>query len=482
MGLDQVNNHPLSRKQPGMVPETQLQPMSPSQSYVSSFTAQQMQEYEARIKESTYSTDGPPAMQPSARCEESQGGTQPRSVETQPPSSPSTSQKHFAPKPETYIEGHHQMQISFIASTIIAANSECSDISFDAEKLDLPAKRQPRAVRLFRHTLLNVYRRLFSIVFIANAVALTIFLAKSTDILHVDIWNLATAASANIFVATAIRQDYVQNILYYMAWLTPQSAPLRVRRIVAKLYENGGVHSGCGIAGTLWFLALTIILSVQFAKDIFTSKAVLIVTCILQALLLLIVAFAYPTFRSKYHNIFEMSHRFAGWTVIILFWVELGVLADTVGHERHATAAYVLVRQSSFWFLILITIHAILPWLFLRRCRALHGNRHLPVPAAGVASLRHAPVSRSHAERRICDSLSRRGLDQVGSRTASALLLGQRHAQARRPGPLAHLQTRRHRHDGVWDRALSVHHRVADASHGVSHTVDWAAAGADVRF
>ncbi|KAF2441574.1 hypothetical protein P171DRAFT_365444 [Karstenula rhodostoma CBS 690.94] len=268
-----------------------------------------------------------------------------------------------APKSLSYLLEDQQTRTSipYSGSSLVTEHGDY------AEELELPAKRQPRIVRLFRHTLLNVYRRLFSTVFLANAVVLIVFTVKSSDIHHVNIWNLATAASANVFVGTAIRQDYVQNVLYFLAWLTPQSAPLRVRRVVAKLYENGGVHSGCGVAGTLWFLALTFILSVQFAEDIFTSQTVLIVTCILQALLLLIVVLAYPTFRTKYHNVFEVSHRFAGWTVIILFWVELGLLAHTVAQENHVTAAHVLVRQPSFWLLILITIHAILPWLFLRR-------------------------------------------------------------------------------------------------------------------
>ncbi|KAF2120039.1 hypothetical protein BDV96DRAFT_474204, partial [Lophiotrema nucula] len=256
-------------------------------------------------------------------------------------------------------------------------------------------KRQPRPIRLLRHTLWNVYRRLFSFVFAANAVALIVFLCKSSDILHIDVWNLATAASANIFVATAIRQDYVQGLLYHSAWLVPQSAPLRVRRIIAKIYENGGVHSGCGVAGTLWFLALTIILSVQFARGVFSSKAVLGLTCILQALLLLIVVLAYPALRAKYHNHFEVTHRFAGWTVIILFWIELGLLANAMAQMDHTTAGLVLVKQASFWFLVLITIHAILPWLNLRRWEFRAENlsnhavrlhfRHSVGPYTGIA-------------------------------------------------------------------------------------------------
>ncbi|ORY08981.1 hypothetical protein BCR34DRAFT_468011, partial [Clohesyomyces aquaticus] len=222
-------------------------------------------------------------------------------------------------------------------------------------------------IRILRHTIWDVYRRLFSLVLITNVMALVVLFCRSGDILQLDTWNLATAVSANIFVATAIRQDKVQIIMYRLAWLVPHSAPLRLRRIIAKVYENGGVHSGCSVAGTMWFLALTVVVSVHFTQRILTSRCVLVLTCILQGLLLLIVALAHPTFRARYHNYFEISHRFAGWTVIALFWVELGLLANTTAQKAHVTVGYVFARQPSFWFLVLMTLHAIMPWLFLRR-------------------------------------------------------------------------------------------------------------------
>jgi hypothetical protein len=90
----------------------------------------------------------------------------------------------------------------------------------DLKSTKLPNKRQSRAIRSIRHTLWNVYRRLFSIVFTANAIALIIYLARAPSVIEIDIWNLATAASANIFVATTIRQDYVQGIIYQTTKIT----------------------------------------------------------------------------------------------------------------------------------------------------------------------------------------------------------------------------------------------------------------------
>jgi hypothetical protein len=117
----------------------------------------------------------------------------------------------------------------------------------------------------------------------------------------------------------------------------------------------------------MWFIALTVVLTVQFAKGLFTSRAVLILTYLLQALLLMILVLAYPALRFKFHNHFEMTHRFAGWMVIILFWIELGLLADISVEREHMSAALVLAKQPSFWFLVVITVHTIVPWLNLRR-------------------------------------------------------------------------------------------------------------------
>jgi hypothetical protein len=77
----------------------------------------------------------------------------------------------------------------------------------------LSGKRHSRFLRHARHTVFNVYRRLFSIVFLLNVVDVGILFGRyrasvSSAALLAD---LATAAAANIMVALWIRQDYVIN-------------------------------------------------------------------------------------------------------------------------------------------------------------------------------------------------------------------------------------------------------------------------------
>jgi hypothetical protein len=79
----------------------------------------------------------------------------------------------------------------------------------------LPAKHHIRIVRHARHTFLNVYRRLFSLVFLFNLIGLWVCAAKYKTYSQAG-WlaNLANAASANVMVALLIRQDYIVNMLF----------------------------------------------------------------------------------------------------------------------------------------------------------------------------------------------------------------------------------------------------------------------------
>ena len=239
--------------------------------------------------------------------------------------------------------------------------------NWTVETINVPAKRQSKIVRDIRHTYLNVYRRLFSIVFIANMIGLIVFLAANRKATRFSLSDMATAASSNICVAILIRQDYIVNFLFRIFWRVPHSAPLRLRRMVARVYENGGVHSGSAVAGTIWFILLTIAVTVDFVQDVLRSIPILTLTYVLVSLLIVIVILAYPRFRFFSHNAFEYTHRFAGWTAVGLFWAEIMLLANKMRESTGQPMGQVLIHLPTFWILIIITFHIILPWLRLRK-------------------------------------------------------------------------------------------------------------------
>jgi hypothetical protein len=247
----------------------------------------------------------------------------------------------------------------------LSASTFASDVTLYS--LNIPEKRQARPIRNMRHTSFNVYRRLFSIVFIVNMIAFIVILAKMRTISQLSLSDLATAASANFTVTILIRQDYIVNFLFRTCWLVPHSAPLRIRRMLAKVYENGGIHSGSAVAGTVWFILLTVVITIQFVQRALRSIPILTLTYVLITILCAIILFAYPRFRFVSHNTFEYSHRFAGWTAIAVFWAELALLTSHFSKATAQSYSHTLIRLPTFWFLVVITFHLVLPWIRLRK-------------------------------------------------------------------------------------------------------------------
>lgn len=237
----------------------------------------------------------------------------------------------------------------------------------------LPYKRERKIWRRLRHNLLSVYQRLFSIVFIGNMIAFVVELVlhKDSKPFGPPLGNVATAAAANILGAILIRQENVINGLYTIFCWTPHWMPLRIRRAVAKLYHFGGVHSGCAISATVWFLLYSALVTQQQAEGDFDQPAVIAITYILLVLFLSICLFAIPKFRIFSHNTFEAVHRFAGWIAVALFWVEILLVLHAQSQIPGSDSLGMLVIQApAFWFLLVITFFIILPWLRLRKVAA----------------------------------------------------------------------------------------------------------------
>ena len=194
----------------------------------------------------------------------------------------------------------------------------------------------PGPRRLLKHPRLMHYNRLAALVLLANAV----FAATA--------WPLTTptlghAALANLALAVVVRQQYVVNLLFRLATSAPTSWPLRVRWALGKVYHFGGLHVGGALAGTAWFLALTITTP---------DGPLRAVGWTLIALLALIIATALPPFRSRHHDHFEKIHRFGGWAALALFWTQ--TLLSSPGPWEVGTLA-------------VVTFSVALPWLRLRK-------------------------------------------------------------------------------------------------------------------
>jgi predicted ferric reductase len=76
-------------------------------------------------------------------------------------------------------------------------------------------------------------------------------------------------------------------------------------------------------------------------------------------LMTLMIVTAIGPIRQKFHNRFEHVHRFAGWTLLALFW------AHNVAMVRDA--AIPLTSSLAFWLLCLITLSIASPWITLKK-------------------------------------------------------------------------------------------------------------------
>lgn len=192
--------------------------------------------------------------------------------------------------------------------------------------------------RFGKHPLLMHYNRLAALVIAVNLAllpGLSLTAATAADL-----------AVANVALAVLVRQQYVINLLFWLATRAPTTWPLRVRWTLAKVYHFGGLHVGGAVAGSLWFTTSVALMTVHGAPP-----AVLAVSYTVVALLVGMLATSVAPFRSRRHDVFERVHRFGGWAALALLWAQTVLLG------------------ASWWLLAVITASVALPWLRLRRVR-----------------------------------------------------------------------------------------------------------------
>jgi hypothetical protein len=200
-----------------------------------------------------------------------------------------------------------------------------------------------------------------------------------------DLWSttggmsaIANAVVANLTLAALIRQQYVINLLFWLATRAPTTWPLKIRWTLGKVYHFGGLHVGGAIAATFWFVLLAGTLGWRAATGTGdTPGPLLTLTAVIAALLLAMIGFALPRFRARFHDRFEKMHRFGGWTALVLFWVH------SVWFAAASPGGRPFVGSFPFWALVAVTTSIVLPWLRLRRVRV-----DLTTPSSHVAIAR----------------------------------------------------------------------------------------------
>uniref|UniRef100_A0A0W0F059 Uncharacterized protein n=1 Tax=Moniliophthora roreri TaxID=221103 RepID=A0A0W0F059_MONRR len=93
---------------------------------------------------------------------------------------------------------------------------------------------------------------ILTIIFFANLITFTIFVVRNHGPPRAS--GVDSAASANLMVTLLFRQENFLNLVYEIAVCRPHSAPLWLRRRLAKVFHYGGAHSGAGTAAVVWYI------------------------------------------------------------------------------------------------------------------------------------------------------------------------------------------------------------------------------------
>ena len=169
-------------------------------------------------------------------------------------------------------------------------------------------------------------------------------------------------------ITLLFRQENFVNLLYEIATCVPLSTPLFIRRRLALVFHYGGGHSGAGVAAVTWYFLYTALATKEFAETKEPAQIANVVTSyILVVMFFIILAGAHPHFRVRYHDRFEMMHRFAGWTALVTFWVHTVTAANIYAKREKVPLGMYLVHSPNFWTFLVSTMCSVLSWARLRR-------------------------------------------------------------------------------------------------------------------
>ncbi|KAL5998438.1 hypothetical protein ACLOJK_009378 [Asimina triloba] len=271
------------------------------------------------------------------------------------------------------------------------------------------AKQQKRESRLqvilLDQGLFTVYKRLFALCFLLNASGLVL---AATGRFPYARTKAALFSIANIFVLTLCRSEAFLRLLFWLAvYLLGRTwVPLRLKTMATSLLQSlGGIHSGCGVSSIAW-LVYALVLTLENRANT-CNEIVMFASAILSSLCLSSLA-AFPLVRHLHHNLFERTHRIAGWAALGLLWcfILLNLSYNPISKSYDQVHSSGLLKAPEFWLTSAITLLIILPWLTVRRVRvtvtAPSGHASLikfegGVKAGLLGRISPSPLSEWHA-------------------------------------------------------------------------------------
>jgi hypothetical protein len=188
-------------------------------------------------------------------------------------------------------------------------------------------------------------------------------------------WHLADGSAlaalsdltlVNLAAAVLIRHQTVLNMLYGLAGRGSLEWPTWIRWGISKVHHIGGIHAGAAIAGTGWLGAFSAVAIVtRFRYPGVVTPTTFVISVALSTLLVVVTVCASSPVRMRAHNVFEQTHRWGGWTALLLFWVL--TIHRVVNSGGAGGALGELASDWHVWVLAVLTLSVVWPWVRLRR-------------------------------------------------------------------------------------------------------------------
>ncbi|KAF7362686.1 hypothetical protein MVEN_00617900 [Mycena venus] len=237
-------------------------------------------------------------------------------------------------------------------------------------------KTKPKTSRMIRFRLwCNTYRKFYTLTVTLNFIGLVL---AATGKWQYPRQYTGAFVLGNLQCAILMRNELFGRFLYLIVnTLFAKWPPLWFRLgCTSTLQHLGGIHSGCATAGAAWLIFRIVLIFIDyrhFPAVILTAgggyhRRYIYFSC----------------FRT-HHNIFEGHHRLVGWFGLLSTWwfVVLGDSYNATTHSWHWQADGSIVRQQDFWFVIVMSIFVILPWVTVRKVPVV-----VEIPSPKVAILR----------------------------------------------------------------------------------------------
>ncbi|KAJ1402143.1 hypothetical protein SESBI_28241 [Sesbania bispinosa] len=240
-----------------------------------------------------------------------------------------------------------------MAATVAEAMREREDLGIwmgenvmNVHNQDQPSKPENESrlsVILLDQGLFTVYKRLFMVCLTLNITGLVV---ATTGHFSYARNRAALFSIGNILALTLCRSEAFLRVVFWLLVkiLGRSWVPLFLKTATTSLLQSLGDRDNTS------------------PETIGVSSAILSLLCFSSMA-------AFPLVRHLHHNVFERSHRFAGWMALCLLWafIMLTISYDPKTKSYSNEIGSRLIKSQEFWLTVTITILITMPWLTVRR-------------------------------------------------------------------------------------------------------------------